>query len=246
MQEKTNTNPRIGSRSIKRCPTCMSADIYYVKSRQMYTCTRNKIQCEHFKTPKITFTLLPKKTRRHPANLKIISYEQFQRTLLLHNKLTTRERAFIATLYLTGKRISEIVQELTTDDVNLETIQGKEFLVFTNVKVLKRRKPFRDNVHVITEPYQPLVELILAHKRTVKEGEPLFNFGRCYGYLMVRKLGPEYFPHFLRHLRITHFARDGWRMPTIQKFIGWGSMYMAGHYIHLSKQDVIDQQLKEE
>jgi integrase/recombinase XerD len=50
---------------------------------------------------------------------------------------------------------------------------------------------------------------------------------------------PEFTTHTLRHLRLTHLARSGWRLHEIASYAGHRSVQTTMQYIHLSGSDLL-------
>ena len=45
--------------------------------------------------------------------------------------------------------------------------------------------------------------------------------------------------HTLRHLRLTHLARSGWRLHDIATYAGHRNVQTSAQYIHLSGNDLL-------
>jgi integrase/recombinase XerD len=57
---------------------------------------------------------------------------------------------------------------------------------------------------------------------------------------IARQAGvPEFTTHTLRHLRLTHLARSGWRLHEIASYAGHRSVQTTMQYIHLSGSDLL-------
>ena len=50
---------------------------------------------------------------------------------------------------------------------------------------------------------------------------------------------PEFSTHTLRHLRLTHLARSGWRLHEIASYAGHRNVQTTMQYIHLSGNDLL-------
>ena len=57
---------------------------------------------------------------------------------------------------------------------------------------------------------------------------------------IARQAGvPEFSTHTLRHLRLTHLARSGWRLHEIASYAGHRNVQTTMQYIHLSGSDLL-------
>ena len=131
-----------------------------------------------------------------------------------------RDKAFIAMLFLTAGRVSEVLS-LRRADLDVEG----DYLV-VRLKTLKRRDslPWR----FIPIPLEePLLQPIFRWLRECR-GEFLFDFSRQYAWQLLRRLGHNalgrrVWPHLLRHSRLTELGSHltivelcqfaGWRLP---------------------------------
>jgi len=57
---------------------------------------------------------------------------------------------------------------------------------------------------------------------------------------LARQAGVDGFStHTLRHLRLTHLARSGWRLHDIATYAGHRSIQTTSLYVHLSGEDLL-------
>ena len=131
-----------------------------------------------------------------------------------------RDRGFIAALYLTAARVSELLM-LTTRDVSFED----EYLV-VRLLTLKRRdwQPYRYVPIPLADGFcRPLLRWLGEC-----QSQRLFSFSRQYAWQLLRRLGEKalrqrVWPHLLRHSRLTELGSHltivelcqfaGWRLP---------------------------------
>lgn len=102
----------------------------------------------------------------------------------------------------------------------------------------------------------PSLSAYLAHRRVLAPGlGPLFlsesdrnarqplskwSWSKCVAQL-ARDAGVIGFStHTLRHLRLTHLARAGWKLPEIAAYAGHRSTQTTMQYIHLSGSDLLE------
>lgn len=136
-----------------------------------------------------------------------------------------RTRALIALLYLSGRRIGEVIG-LRKLDFNIfhDRVSFKTF----NEKVFRSRPVGRYKIEVngrYYEEIQPywllnsesgkvLSHYVLDYLEQLDSGDFVFkkekgegHIGRQMAYISVRRAAPELWLHLLRHWRFTHLAR---------------------------------------
>jgi len=174
------------------------------------------------------------------------------------DRLRRRDQALIATLFLTGGRVSEVV-ELEASNFRV----GSRFIVVRGMRVLKRyrrvaaymeggRKRYR------TEPVfetrgrfsfptgEPLVPHLVSWLEEVGEG-PLFpspaktrsHLSRVRAYQVVttigRRVGVEIWPHWFRAQRASQLAEEyGFQLHRLMEWFSWKRVETALKYSKLS------------
>ena len=150
--------------------------------------------------------------------------------------------AFIMTLYLTGGRISEVL------DIRLSDIQISEDKTF--LKILIPTKKLRNNekgyrvipIYIKDEEYRFAVEPLVIWfniKTDLSEdgNEKLFPFSRYIGYNCCILCG--FNPHFLRKIFITQKATIyNMSIPVLQKLSGHRSMDNLLPYLAIDTRDI--------
>lgn len=203
----------------------------------------------------------------HKELLLLQSYEILDKVNLLNS---LRDKALVSFLYLTGCRIEEVVKyiiernpkrELTNKQTKkkysapiLERIkQGngikKKQLIFEddnltiyNIRCLKRKK---DNAIkrtipiLLKEKEKPFVKLIQEYIKELDREQELFPITRARAYQILSEIG--LFPHYLRHLRLTHLVIDyNFSNEHLRRFTGWTSGKPTDEYVHLSAEDLLE------
>lgn len=181
--------------------------------------------------------------KRHP--LKMIVPKRREILEVLETIGSSRDRALIATLYLTGARVSEV---LKTHLLKRQIYERDDVVVFEHLPVLKKRKPSYRDVEVIKEIEVDFLKHIEEHWETIPSDDmPLFTISRERCWQIIKRLG--WFPHFLRHSRATHLAKAGFDTGRIMAFFKWSpqSTAVAMNYTHLSQEDIYSklQEVKE-
>jgi len=186
------------------------------------------------------------------------------------------ERAFVAILYLSGARVSEIcrnkrvptrTEKITKDgwqvfkaghtghdwdSIRTHQLHIKSYpqsdgtekhaLQIENVHTEKTRNKLNLFRTIPINQDEPLVNIILKYANTFPEGlnAELFPFDRKRAHRILRKINPDWFPHFMRHTRCSHLAIDeGYSDLELQKITGWSDTRPAITYTHWSVSDII-------
>ena len=156
--------------------------------------------------------------------------------------LMGRDQVLFVLLYLTGARLNEIL-DLKKAQIKEEDKHGKKFLVIYNVVTLKRgdRKFRRIDIRIDKE--QVFVSSIISWINGLNEESYVFYdkrfktenipIKRSRAWQIIRnKTG--LFPHFLRHIRLTHLVQDyGFGGYELQKFTGWKKLTTGENYVDL-------------
>lgn len=174
-------------------------------------------------------------------------------------KLTTEEKAFICFSYLFATRVTEALR-LKVDQVRLEDIGGKRLLKVYNIPNLKTvRAKTKNGIIRTKEEIESMrkgrtISIDTAKDKFFVEGfldyytnfteyariKPLFAFKRVKAWAIVAKLGDNYWPHLLRHSRLSHLVRDHrFNSYELKGFTGWNQLSSGEFYVTQSG-DYID------
>lgn len=194
-------------------------------------------------------------------------YEILER---VNNTKRLKDKALISFLYLTGCRIEEVVkfiQEKRNNRViiNRETkqrenkpiiyrtlkgdpIQKKQieitdsYIIIHNVRTLKRRQDsllLRSIPILRSEREKTFIDIVLKYIEPLEENDYLFNMTRQSAYKKLKKV--VLFPHWLRHIRLSHLAIDyNFTHAELRQFTNWSSGAMADKYIHLNVTNLLN------
>lgn len=171
-----------------------------------------------------------------------------------------RDSALIATLYLTGCRIEELVRYKHYDkNVSGQAIKKEQIeiadtrITIRNVRTLKLTKLTRVNGEkvkqhrgehrsipiLLNQLDKPFIDIFLQHITPLEANAPLFNISRVMAYLILSKVG--IYPHLLRHARLTHLSQDyNFKESDLRQFTGWSTSNTAKHYVHLNVTDLFE------
>lgn len=135
-----------------------------------------------------------------------------------------RDKALIAIFYITGARVSEII-DLKREDF---TIRSDELLI--TIEPQKRSdsgSPLRkyDNL-IFDRERTPFIDIILDYVSDLEEDEFLFSsregghISRVRAWQIAKEINPESSPHFYRHTRLSRMKKRGATLDDLRKFSG--------------------------
>jgi integrase len=235
--------------------------------------------------------------RRSLQGIHIPTQKEIVDTLLAPNdKVSLKDRAFVAVLYLTGARIREIIpynfagfrqrkrkvklpdgsfkmekisywferhwKGLTNRQINGEIGTGqdgkeKTICLFENIPTEKRRGELywdKTNQRWIeksrtvwrTIPVNPdddddLLTIMQNYTDTIENQDaPLFSFDRSKGRKIITRFNPEWFPHLMRHARLTHLAiKKDWKDIELKQYTAWKDTRPSETYVHMQWKDLV-------
>lgn len=228
------------------CPLCESTYLWRSKKNNTYKC----YACGHKFTTAIRRNIKLQTTKkRDPKQMPLIS--RVQLIDIIKRCKTRREAALLAALYLTGARISELL-ELRAEQFQKGEIKGEQFLSVKNIRTAKRRegkKEFRElYIHYRSE--KEFVDILVGYVNTCWEKERPFAFSRQRADQIVKRntVGKIDLPglekgltcHYFRHMRNTDLLNiyPNVRIEDLQVFNGWKDLRAGAFYVHRSGRDV--------
>lgn len=228
------------------CPSCDSTYIWKSKRTGRYKCYGCEEKFSVAKRRRIKETVVKK---RDPKQLPMISRQQL--LSLIQRCKSRRDAAMITALYLSGARISELL-ELRADQFNVGEIKKEQFLAIKNIRTAKRRhgqKEYRD-IYVHYGSEKEFVDILVGYINTCWEKERPFNFTRQRAdqIIKINTEGKIDLPgmekgltcHYLRHMRNTDMLNiyPHIRIEDLQVFNGWKDLRAGSFYVHRSGRDV--------
>lgn len=199
----------------------------------------------------------------------IENYQMNSRTL----KKTYRQIALAALLYISGKRISEIVgkrekgkyiiKPLMRNQISIDTEDdGEKAIIISNVSILKTRAKLINTGHELIKDYPKqtiklpysydgklfefLWKYIKDMDRIRSTNYILFPITRVSAWRYIQEIfDKKIYTHWLRHSRFTSITKDmGFNELQLRQFAGWTTTRMATSYVHLDE-DILYRSMKQ-
>jgi len=157
--------------------------------------------------------------------------------LLIRRIENPRTRCLLSLEYLTGARVSELLS-IKRIQIEKKVIVGQDFIQLNQVKVLKRRRPFKRTVIIPIGKEREFLVFVIDYINKLAPDDLLFDFTRQWAWKLIKRHTGHY-NHFWRHLRATHLTTDyGLTGQELRHFFGWASSKMADNYSHLNVTDI--------
>jgi integrase len=147
-----------------------------------------------------------------------------------------RDRFFVALAYLTGGRVSELL-DIRKEDISVTEKKGIKVLLI-QMKNEKNKKRNMKLLPIRMDLEGPLANIILDYI-SGREGRLLGFRSRQRGWQIFMKY-TGFNPHFARHLRATHLViYRGFSDQKLKLYLGWSDSRPADTYIHLRWEDLL-------
>ena len=160
-----------------------------------------------------------------------------------------RNKALIAFLYLSARRISEVVglvshssahtpperlPGIMLKDIRHDTLEGVPVMI-VNCRILKKHKPeYGEVIIALAEaPFIEWLQLWITHQREAGE-DKLFPISRVRAYQIIQQIDPSIVgPHWFRHARCSHLVDGGLDAYQLAERVGfWASIAPSISYVH--------------
>ena len=144
-------------------------------------------------------------------------------------------RALISLFYITGWRVSEVIQ-IRKEDFNI----NDGYVYLTGVALKRRDK--REYRHVIKFSVNtPLFEYVNNYLNTLEPIQKLFPLmTRQLALYYIKKEKKNLFCHLFRHTRASRLAEIGGTEFQLQTWFGWKYGNMASEYVRKSPKLIED------
>jgi integrase len=151
------------------------------------------------------------------------------------------EKALVATLFLTGGRVSECLQ-LKKQHFAPGVKRERKFLII-KIRTLKKRRYKRRTVPVPLD--DDLAGYVIDYLNNLETNDLLFPFSRTQAWRIIKRLSKkidlDLWVHLLRHLRLIELvAVKDFTDQQLVRITGWEDSRPAKEYIKLKWQDIAD------
>lgn len=179
-----------------------------------------------------------KEVKEYMAEAGVISPEKLLENIILKTP-ENRYKAFFCLMYLTGARISEIIN-LKRENLELTQKAGRHvFIVRLPNRKHKKVKHKEIMIPLDVDIERRFVGEVMRYAQNFYQDEELFEFcmNSAYKYCM-RKYNMN--PHILRGIRATHLAVNyGFNEQELVRFMGWTDSRPARFYVTLRSTDFL-------
>jgi integrase len=161
-----------------------------------------------------------------------------------------RDRCLFILTYLTAGRLQEIVRysrggekrsSIRLDDLNITEVKGNKVLLINlrNEKNLtKHRKDIPVPLNLIEN--RKLYNLMVDWLSSVEDKGEIFPISYPRAYKILTKINPDWNPHWLRHLRLTHLVTNyKYREHQLMLYAGWSDPRPAKNYLEMRWEDLL-------
>jgi hypothetical protein len=160
-----------------------------------------------------------------------------------------RNKSLISLLYLSARRISEIVgrkykgfvhEGVKLKDFREDTLEGRDVLIM-NCLILKKWKRKADEPKIVRKDVimdmsdEPFIEHILSWREHQQElgKEKLVPMTRSRAYQILQQIDPRIVgPHWFRHMRLSHLAETLNPFQLNERIGFWERIDPAVAYVH--------------
>lgn len=155
-----------------------------------------------------------------------------------------RNKALIAMLYLSGRRISEIVgleayEGLTTNNIVVGKIGERQVLRF-KVRILKKQSEvWRWKNLLMNDPFMKYLLAWLRYLKAKDYNGRVFAITRTRAWQIMVELDSHIWNHWFRHQRLSHLS-DTMDEFELREFAEWSSLDPALDYIHRAPKRALD------
>lgn len=161
-----------------------------------------------------------------------------------------RTRCLFVLTYLTAGRLQELVRythkkenrdSIKSSDIEIQDIESRKILLI-NLRNEKNKDKHRKDIPIPLdiEENKMLFNLVVPYLNTIEKNGELFPFTYKRAYAILNKVNPEWNPHYLRHIRLTHLVTIyGYREYQLTMYAGWSDPRPAKHYLQMRWQDLL-------
>jgi len=186
-----------------------------------------------------------------------IEYGQSIRTGMPPEKQRERNKVLLSILYLSARRISEIVgrkykgftcKGVFIKDFREDKLEGNEVLIM-NCRILKKWKKKTDEPNIVRgdiimdmqdTPFIDHITSWLEYKKKIGE-EKFLSISQCRAWTIFKQLDSRIVgSHWFRHMRLSHLAETLNPYELNEQIGFWESLDPAIAYVHGRVSDYLD------
>lgn len=134
-----------------------------------------------------------------------------------------RDKTLIALLYLSGARISEVL-ELKREDIEIKT---DELVISVEPQKRDKGSPLRKENNLILPIQDYFAGLVVSYLKNLDSDEPIFKSRQGSGpitrqraHQIIKDLNGQTSAHFFRHTRANRLAKAGRSLNEVRKWLG--------------------------
>ena len=133
--------------------------------------------------------------------------------------------------------------QLSTKEMEFKKLGVTKFIyLIENIPTEKRRnKALFRNLPIDPVKDEGFIKIFEEYVDNIHDNptQPLFPFDRNMAGRIIKKFDPTWFPHFLRHMRLTHLSIDeDYSALELKQITGWIDIRPAETYVHMQWHDI--------
>jgi hypothetical protein len=161
-----------------------------------------------------------------------------------------RDRCLFVLTYLTAGRMQEIVRynhnkenrsSIKKSDIVIQEREGRKILLI-NLRNEKNLNKHRKEIPVPLDlpENKDFFNLIITYLNSIGNNDEMFPIGYKRAYAILNRINPNWNPHWIRHIRLTHLVTVyGYREYQLTMYAGWSDPRPAKAYLQMRWEDLL-------
>ena len=127
------------------------------------------------------------------------------------------------------------------ENVPTEKRRGELYWDKQNQRWIEKSRTVWRKIPVSQEKDGALLDLIADYSKTIQNQDaPLFPWYKTKGRRIITSFDPEWFPHLMRHARLTHLAvEEDFKDMELKQLTAWVDTRPSEKYVHLQWKDIV-------